>query len=90
MLMYLRNWGYSRLGGYEDTNDADRLAVDPAMRQVVGGRAKEHSAASTSQMGRFETEILAQPLVFDHLAREVNEDWSQSSKSLDLCHLSDG
>ena len=26
---------YSRLAGYEDTNDAERLAIDPAMRQVV-------------------------------------------------------
>ncbi len=39
---------YSRLAGYEDTNDAERLSVDPAMRAVVGGRAKDHSAASTS------------------------------------------
>ena len=30
------------------------------MRQVVGGRATERSAASTSQTGRFETEILTQ------------------------------
>ena len=51
---------YSRLAGYEDTNDAERLSVDPAMRQVVGGRAKERTAASTSLMGRFETEILTQ------------------------------
>ena len=57
----LRQSIYSRLGGYEDTNDADRLAVDPAMRQVIGGRAKDHNAASTSQMGRFETVILTQP-----------------------------
>jgi len=57
----LRQSIYSRLGGYEDTNDAERLCVDPAMRQVVGGRAKDHNAASTSQMGRFETEILTQP-----------------------------
>ena len=49
---------YSRLAGYEDTNDAERLAFDPAMRQVVGGRAKDRQGASTSQMGRFETEIL--------------------------------
>ena len=49
---------YSRLAGYEDTNDAERLVVDPAMRQVIGGRARDRQAASTSQMGRFETEIL--------------------------------
>jgi hypothetical protein len=30
------------------------------MRQVVGERAKERMAASTSLMGRFETEILTQ------------------------------
>ncbi len=52
---------YSRLAGYDDTNDAGRLAVDPAMRYVAGGRAVERSAASTSVMSRFETEILAQP-----------------------------
>jgi hypothetical protein len=50
---------FGRLAGYEDVNDADRLARDPVMRQVVGGRAVDAQAASASQMGRFETETLA-------------------------------
>jgi len=54
----LRQSVYSRLASYEDTNDAQRLSVAPAMRQIVGERAKDKTAASNSQMGRFETEIL--------------------------------
>ena len=58
----LRQSIYSRLAGYEDVNDAERLAVDPAMRHVVGGRAAQadNEAASTSVVGRFETEPLSQ------------------------------
>ena len=55
----LRQSVFGRLAGYEDGNDADRLARDPAMRWVVGGRAAHDCAASASQMGRFETEWLA-------------------------------
>ena len=51
---------YSRLAGYDDLNDAERLAIDPVMRRVVGGRAVDRAAASTSQMGRFETDVLSQ------------------------------
>jgi len=61
MVALMRQSIFSRLAGYEDTNDAERLSVDPTMRHVVGGRATEHTAASTSQMGRFETEVLTQP-----------------------------
>ena len=51
---------FGRVAGYEDVNDADRLAKDPAMRWIVGGRAIANHAASTSQMTRFETEVLTQ------------------------------
>jgi hypothetical protein len=54
----LRQSVFGRLAGYEDVNDADRLGRDPAMRWIVGGRAVAKQAASTSQMGRFETEVL--------------------------------
>jgi Transposase DDE domain group 1 len=51
----LRQSVFGRLAGYEDVNDADRLAHDPAMRAVVDRGGLHRQAASTSQMGRFET-----------------------------------
>ena len=60
MVALMRQSIFSRLAGYEDTNDAERLSLDPTMRYVVGGRACERNAASTSQMGRFETDVLTQ------------------------------
>src|SRR6478609_11027164 len=55
----LRQLVFGRLAGYEDVNDAERLRRDPAMRWVVGDRAISGSAASASQMGRFETKWLS-------------------------------
>jgi len=57
----LRQSIFSRLAGYEDVNDADRLRRDPVIRQVVGGRAVKRGAASASAMGRFETAMLTRP-----------------------------
>ena len=54
----LRQSVFGRLAGYEDVNDAERLRHDPAMRWIVGGKAAHGSAASPSQMGRFETKWL--------------------------------
>ena len=50
---------FGRLAGYEDVNDAEHLRHDPAMRWIVGGKAASGAAASPSQMGRFETQLLA-------------------------------
>jgi len=44
------------------------------MRHVVGGRVKTRRAASTSQMGRFETEVLTQPANLDALL-ELSGQW---------------
>jgi hypothetical protein len=67
LLAMLRQSIYSRLAGYEDVNDAERLCVDPAMRTIVGGQAKGNTAASTSEMARFETETLSTTDNLKHL-----------------------
>jgi hypothetical protein len=55
----LRQSVYSRLAGYSDTNDVDRLARDPALRLVVSRRASGKRAAARNTVGRFETDLLA-------------------------------
>ena len=54
----LRQSVYGRLAGYEDVNDAERLSRDTVMRAIVDRKGLDRHAASTSQMGRFETEWL--------------------------------
>ena len=44
----LRQSIYSRLAGYDDTNNTVRLSQDPAVRVVVGWQGSERKAASTS------------------------------------------
>jgi hypothetical protein len=67
LLGLLRQAIYGRLAGYEDVNDAERLAHDPVMRAIVGREGLNRPAASTSQMGRFETEWLATEANLDAL-----------------------
>src|SRR3954451_6029043 len=59
LLGLLRQAVHGRLAGYEDVNDAERLARDPVMRAIVGRQGLDQLAASTSQMGRLETKWLA-------------------------------
>jgi hypothetical protein len=70
----LRQSVYSRLAGYEDTNDAERLARDPAMRVVTGWRAPDKQAASTNTLSRFETEVLTREENLEGLAH-LNAQW---------------
>jgi len=54
----LRQSVYSRLAGYEDVNDAEKLRNDPALRSVLSERALEKGGSAEKTVGRFETEIL--------------------------------
>ena len=49
---------YSRLAGYEDVNDAERLSQDPAFRLIGSEKVFERGAALTSRLQSFETELL--------------------------------
>ena len=51
---------YSRLAGYEDVNDAERLSQDPAFRLIGSRKIWERGAALTSRLQSFETEVLTQ------------------------------
>jgi hypothetical protein len=51
---------YSRLAGYEDVNDAERLSQDPTFRLIGSEKIWERGAALTSRLQSFETELLAQ------------------------------
>jgi hypothetical protein len=59
LLALLRQSISSRLAGSEGVNDAERLGLDPTLRAVVGGGARDIQATSTSEMARFETETLS-------------------------------
>jgi hypothetical protein len=55
----LRQSVYSRLAGYEDLNDAERLAADPTFRLISSQRIWDRGAALTSTLHWFETELLS-------------------------------
>ena len=60
---------YSRLAGYEDVNDAERLSQDPAFRLIGSEKVLERGAALTSRLQSFETELLTQRENLAGLAR---------------------
>ena len=56
----LRQSVYSRLAGYEDLNDAERLSQDPTFRLIGSSKIWERGAALTSRLQSFETELLTE------------------------------
>jgi Transposase DDE domain group 1 len=67
----LRQSIYSRLAGYEDVNDAERLSQDPAFRLIGSRKIWEPSAALTSRLQSFETKVLTQEENLAGLARST-------------------
>ncbi len=65
----LRQSIYSRLAGYEDVNDAERLSHDPTFRLIGSEKIWERGAALTSRLHWFETEVLTQDHNLDGLSR---------------------
>ncbi len=74
---------YSRLAGYEDTNDAERLAEDPTFRMLASRERRETSVALTSTLHWFETDVLAEELNYQGLAR-LNTDLVQHKAARQL------
>jgi hypothetical protein len=64
----LRQSVHSRLAGYEDVNDAERLAQDPSFRLIGSEKIWDRGAALPSRLQSFETEMLAQDANFAGLA----------------------
>ena len=72
---------YGRLAGYEDTNDAERLAEDPTFRMLASRERRKTSVALTSTLHWFETEVLADDGYSQGLSR-LNTDLVQHDAAL--------
>jgi hypothetical protein len=76
---------YSRLAGYEDVNDAERLSQDPAFRLIGSEKVLERGAALTSRLQSFETELLTQRENLAGLAR-ISRDLIAKAEVIDAAH----
>jgi hypothetical protein len=73
---------YSRVAGYEDVNDAERLSQDPAFRLIGSENVWDRGVALTSRLQTFETEMLAEEENFAGLAR-INRELIGRAEALD-------
>ena len=79
----LRQSMYSRLAGYEDVNDAERLSQDPTFRLIGSEKTWDRGAALTSRLQSFETELLAEP---ENLAglRTINRELIAKAEAIEI------
>jgi hypothetical protein len=78
----LRQSVYSRIAGYEDVNDAERLSQDPTFRLIGSEKTWDRGAALTSRLQTFETEMLTEEENFGSLAR-INRALIGKAEALD-------
>jgi hypothetical protein len=78
----LRQAVYSRLAGYEDVNDAERLSQDPPFRLIGSEKIWERGAALTSRLQSFEAEMLAAEENFAGLVR-INRELIATVEAVD-------
>src|SRR5712692_11142348 len=64
-----RQSAYSQLAGYDDLNDATRLASDPTFRLMGSKKVWKRGVALTSTLRWFKTDLLAREENFSGLAR---------------------
>jgi hypothetical protein len=73
---------YSRVAGYEDVNDAERLSQDPTFRLIGSEKVWDRGAALTSRLQTFETEMLAEAENFAGLGR-INRELIGKAEAID-------
>ena len=78
----LRQSVYSRIAGYEDVNDAERLSQDPTFRLIGSEKIWERGAALTSRLQSFETEVLTQEENFAGVAA-INRELIAKAETID-------
>ena len=78
----LRQSIYSRLAGYEDVNDAERLSQDPTFRLIGSEKIWERGAALPSRLHWFETEVLSQDENLEGLSR-INRELLAKAEVID-------
>jgi hypothetical protein len=79
----LRQSIYSRIAGYEDVNDAERLSQDATFRLIGSEKIWERGAALTSGLQSFETDLLTGEENLVGLAA-MNRDLIAKSEAVDL------
>lgn len=78
----LRQSIYSRLAGYEDVNDAERLSQDPTFRLIGSEKIWDRGAALPSRLHWFETEVLTQDENLEGLSR-INRELIAKAEAVD-------